>query len=240
VTQAVIAHTAEGGTHTTYDTRRTPMTPQTHRALAAAALLALTFGATSLGVCLAAATARADAPDSTAAVGPAGSQESEKPAEAKTKTKTKAKKVSRAAKRKGSSMSDSSGAAVGTMPVAPAVTPEHVQVQHILIGFAGTISGKSITRSKEEARKLAYEILGRARKGEDFGALVEKYTDDSPPGIYGMSGHGVTPAAGEYSRDGMVPAFGNVGFAISAGNIGIADYDPNTSPYGWHVIKRLK
>jgi hypothetical protein len=38
----------------------------------------------------------------------------------------------------------------------------------------------------------------------------------------------------------MVPAFGNVGFNISPGNIGIADYDPQTSPYGWHVIKRLQ
>jgi len=38
----------------------------------------------------------------------------------------------------------------------------------------------------------------------------------------------------------MVPAFGNVGFAISVGNVDIADYDPNTSPYGWHIIKRLK
>jgi hypothetical protein len=31
-----------------------------------------------------------------------------------------------------------------------------------------------------------------------------------------------------------------VGFAISVGNIGMADHDPQTSPYGWHIIKRLK
>jgi hypothetical protein len=128
----------------------------------------------------------------------------------------------------------------GTMPVKPETTPEHVQVQHILIGFAGSVPGKEIHRTKDEARKLAYEILERARKGEDFLSLVTKYTDDSPPGIYTMSGVGVTPGPGEYPRDRMVPAFGNVGFNISPGNIGIADYDPQASPFGWHIIKRLK
>lgn len=128
----------------------------------------------------------------------------------------------------------------GTMPVKPEVLPQHVQVQHILIGFAGSVPGKNIQRSKEEARKLAYEILERARGGEDFAALVREYTDDSPPGIYGMSGVGVPAGPNEYPRDRMVPAFGNVGFNISPGNIGIADYDPKSSPYGWHVIKRLQ
>ena len=128
----------------------------------------------------------------------------------------------------------------GTMPVKPATMPEHVQVQHILIGFAGSVSGKPITRTKDEAKALAYQILERARRGEDFDELVRTYTDDSPPGIYGMSGNGVAPAPGEYARSGMVAAFGNVGFEISPGNIGIADYDPAASPFGWHIIKRLK
>ena len=128
----------------------------------------------------------------------------------------------------------------GTMPVEPATKPQHVQVQHILIGFAGSVPGKPITRTKEEAKKLAYEILDRARAGENFDQLVKQYTDDSPPGIYGMSEVGVPPGPGEFPRDGMVAAFGNVGFNISPGNIGIADWDPASSPYGWHVIKRLK
>jgi foldase protein PrsA len=140
----------------------------------------------------------------------------------------------------GESVTEETKAATGTMPVKPDVEPQHVQVQHILIGFAGSVSNKNITRSQPEAKKLAYEILERARKGEDFDALVRQYTDDSPPGIYGMAGRGVAPGPGEYQRDKMVPAFGNVGFAISPGNIGIADYDTKTSPYGWHVIKRLK
>ena len=129
----------------------------------------------------------------------------------------------------------------GTTPVQPATEPQHIQVQHILIGFSGSVPGKNITRSQAEAKTLAYQILDRARAGEDFDGLVRQYTDDSPPGIYSMSGTGVAPlSADEFARDRMVPAFGNVGFAISPGNIGIADYDATASPYGWHIIKRLK
>lgn len=118
--------------------------------------------------------------------------------------------------------------------------PEHVQVQHILIGFQGSVPGKPITRSKDQAKDLAYEILEQAQGGADFDALVKKYTDDSHPGIYGMSNRGVSPAPGEYPRDGMVAAFGNAGFPLDVGGVGIADFDPRTSPYGWHVVKRLK
>ena len=157
----------------------------------------------------------------------------------KSKPKADAHKSKAVAAEKGTKSVDS-GVKAGTMPVKPDVLPQHVQVQHILIGFSGSVPGKGITRTKEEAKKLAYEILDRARKGEDFDELVRKFTDDSPPGIYGMAGNGVAPAPGEYARSGMVAAFGNVGFAISPGNIGIADYDPAASPFGWHIIKRLK
>lgn len=118
--------------------------------------------------------------------------------------------------------------------------PDHIQVQHILIGFQGSVPGKPIRRSKDEAKTLAYQLLDEARRGADFDDLVRRYTDDSPPGIYGMSNRGVAPARGEYARDGMVPAFGNAGFPLQAGEIGIADYDQRSSPYGWHIVKRLK
>jgi parvulin-like peptidyl-prolyl cis-trans isomerase-like protein len=152
-----------------------------------------------------------------------------------TATKAKGKSKSKKSKSKGKSMT-----AAGTMPVKPAMAPAHIEVQHILIGFSGSVPGKTITRSKEEADKLAHEILEKARKGSNFDSLVAKYTDDSPPGIYKMAADGVPPQLGEYGRRQMVPAFGNVGFSISPGNIDIAEYDPTTSPFGWHIIKRLR
>jgi hypothetical protein len=128
-------------------------------------------------------------------------------------------------------------AAKATPTPAPA---EHIKVQHILIAFAGKVPGKNVTRTQDEARVLAAQILERAKKGEDFDELVRTYTDDRAPGIYSLSNSGVTPAAGEFSRDRMVPAFGEVGFSLAPGEIGMAEYDPSRSPYGWHIIKRLE
>ena len=220
------------------------MRRSTRRAGSRAVSILLVFGVT-LGLAFGAVRAFADETpsDSVKAASEMKAEAAkEHAAEAKSKAKlAKATQKSKMAKAtKGGSVSEGTKAAPGTMPVKPAVEPQHVQVQHILIGFAGSIPGKGITRTKEEAKKLAYEILERARKGEDYDALVKQYTEDSPPGIYDMSGRGVSAGPGEYPRDKMLPAFGNVGFAISPGNIGIADYDPQTSRYGWHIIKRLK
>lgn len=119
---------------------------------------------------------------------------------------------------------------------------DHIEVQHILIAFEGTIQKPTITRTKEEAQKLTYEILEKAKQGDNFDELVEQYTDDSAPGKYKMANTGIEPnkTLGEFSRDGMVKAFGDVGFSLKVGEIGIADYDPQTSKYGWHIIKRIK
>jgi len=131
-------------------------------------------------------------------------------------------------------------AAAADAPPPAGAEAEHIQVQHILIAFSGTLPGKNVTRTQDEAKKLAYDILARAKKGEDYDAMVKQYTDVSAPGIYAMSNRGVQPAQGEYPREGMVPAFGDVGFKLKVGEFGIADYDPKTSRYGYHIIKRVK
>ena len=102
------------------------------------------------------------------------------------------------------------------------------------------VPGKNITRTKEEARTLAEDILKRAKAGEDFDALVRENTDDRPPGIYKMSNHGVPAPPGGYARGGMVAAFGDVGFPLEVGGIGMAAHDPTKSRYGWHIIKRTE
>lgn len=122
---------------------------------------------------------------------------------------------------------------------APSAEPEHIQVQHILVAFTGTAASKK-PRTQEEAKKLAYELLDKAKKGADFDALVKEYSEDMYPCIYGLSNNGVTPAQGEYPRNRMVAAFGDTGFPLKVGDVGIADYDPKKSPYGWHIVKRLK
>lgn len=127
--------------------------------------------------------------------------------------------------------------------------PDRIAVQHILIGFKDAVGFRGGAppsargRNEAQAKTLAYELLERANAGEDFNKLVTDYTDDSPPGIYGMANTGVQPqGSDEYPRQGMVAAFGDVGFALQVGEIGMADYDPVTksSPYGWHIIKRVR
>ncbi len=121
--------------------------------------------------------------------------------------------------------------------------PERVTVQHILIAFKGSIpNDQKVTRSKEDAEKLALQVFERAKAGEDFAAMVKMYTNDSYPGIYKITNRGVAPdrSKQEFARTGMVPAFGNVGFGLEVGGIGLAVYDPATSQFGWHIIKRLE
>ena len=120
--------------------------------------------------------------------------------------------------------------------------PDRVAVQHILISFKGSIPKPTVTRTREEAQKLAQEVFERAKKGEDFDSLVKQYTDDEYPGVYRMSNIGVTPDKGrqEYPRAGMVKAFGDVSFSLPVDGIGMAEYDPKESKYGWHIIKRIE
>jgi parvulin-like peptidyl-prolyl isomerase len=126
--------------------------------------------------------------------------------------------------------------------IAQSTEPDHVTVQHILIAFQGSIPESKITRSKDEAQKLAEEIFERAKKGEDFDTLVKRYTDDQYPGVYKMANAGIPPdeSKQEYSRTKMVKSFGDVSFSLAVNGIGMAVYDPQKSKYGWHIIKRVE
>jgi len=116
--------------------------------------------------------------------------------------------------------------------------PEHILVAHVLVSFAGTRT--KATRSKEAAEKLAYEVLARARKGEDFNKLIKDLSDDEGEGIYGLANNKVNPVGNEFERRRMVAAFGDVGFKLEVDSIGMSVFDAQKSPYGWHIIKRLK
>src|SRR5439155_6589091 len=109
------------------------------------------------------------------------------------------------------------------------------------VGFQGNAPGKAATRTQEQAKALAYDLLAKAKSGSDFDKLVADNTDDRAPGIYSLANNGIAPTSqSEYPRSQMVPAFGNVGFSLKVGEIGIADYDPQNSPFGYHIIKRVR
>jgi len=123
---------------------------------------------------------------------------------------------------------------------AKLVDPEsqHILVAHVLISFA--VTGTKAMRTREAAEKLAYEVLTKARKGDDFNKLIRDYSNDEGEGVYGLANHRVSPVDPEFERRRMVPAFGDVGFKLEVGSIGMCVYDPDKSKYGWHIIKRLR
>ncbi|MBI5363745.1 MAG: peptidylprolyl isomerase [Planctomycetes bacterium] len=108
---------------------------------------------------------------------------------------------------------------------------ENIQIQHVLIAFKGVPRVANVTRSKEEAKALAEKVYADAVGGADFLGLVKQYTNDSAPGIYPMTKAG---------RAGMVKGFGDVGFRLKVGEIGVAPWEATASPFGWHIIKRVK
>lgn len=122
--------------------------------------------------------------------------------------------------------------------------PDFITVQHILIGFQGSVPGKSVTRSKADAEGLAKKLLATAKTGDkEFGELVRENTDDAFPGIYLMANNGVPEnliPQGTFARRKMVGAFGNAGFPLQVGEVGMANFDPASSPFGWHIVKRIK
>ena len=121
----------------------------------------------------------------------------------------------------------------------PVKEPDHVTVSHVLVAFQGAMRSRA-TRSREEARVLALDILKQAQAGADFKALMKQHSDDPGAGTYEMANHGVRNRPGEFARGGMAPAFGDVGFKLGLGEVGLGEYDTKKSPFGYHIIKRVK
>ncbi len=120
---------------------------------------------------------------------------------------------------------------IKTLMAKPEQPDEQIEIQHILISFKGAPRMRNVTRSTDEAKALAQKVYAEAVGGADFLGLVKQYTNDSAPGIYPITKAG---------RAGYVKGFGDVGFRLKLGEIGVAPWDTKASPFGWHIIKRLK
>ena len=125
---------------------------------------------------------------------------------------------------------------------APAnAPPERLRVLHVLVAFRGaTRAADTVTRTQDEAEVLAKEILARAKRGEDFKALMKDYTNDPGEGNYALVNHGVIPRGPEIKRANFVPGFTKVAWSLAVGEVGLAPYDATESPFGYHVIKRIE
>jgi peptidyl-prolyl cis-trans isomerase C len=107
--------------------------------------------------------------------------------------------------------------------------PERVRAAHILVATQDPISHQSISPAeKKDKLKLATELKARAEKGEDFAALVKKYSDDP----------GSKDTGGEYTfkRGQMVLEFEDAAFSMKTNQIS----DPVETQFGYHIIKLLE
>jgi len=104
--------------------------------------------------------------------------------------------------------------------------PEMVRASHILFSTRDQATGSELSQEmKQTKRKLAEEILKRARAGEDFAKLAREYSED--PGSKDKGGEYTFP------RGRMVPEFESVAFSLGTNQIS----DIVTTQFGYHIIK---
>ena len=104
---------------------------------------------------------------------------------------------------------------------------EQVEAQHILISYQGA-RGATATRSKEDASKLAAEVLAQAQSNPDFNSLVQRYTEEKSQNKNGNLGF--------FSRADMAAAFSEAAFSLAKGKIHPAVV---ATDFGFHIIKVL-
>jgi parvulin-like peptidyl-prolyl isomerase len=113
--------------------------------------------------------------------------------------------------------------------------PEMVHVSHILISTQDPATHSDLPDDKKTARrKLAEDILKRAKAGEDWGKLVKEYSED--PGSKDKGGEYTFARASVDPTRAMVPEFENAAFALNTNQIS----DIVTTSYGYHIIKLLE
>ena len=120
-------------------------------------------------------------------------------------------------------------AAPSAAPLAPA-GPATIVASHVLVMHRRSERvPPNVTRTPEEARARAAEVLRRARTGQDFAALAREFSDE--PGAASSGG-----SLGTFGHGSMVPPFERAAFALAVGQIS----DVVETPFGFHVIKRTQ
>lgn len=104
--------------------------------------------------------------------------------------------------------------------------PDSAESKHILIRYAGSLRApETVTKTKEEAKKLADSLLGVVKKDKTkFAALAAEFSDDGSSQNGGDLGNS-TPGR-------MVPPFDAFIFNNPTGTIGVVETD-----FGFHIVE---
>jgi hypothetical protein len=108
-------------------------------------------------------------------------------------------------------------------------------VRHILIGWRDLADGyptpmdpRGAARSREEADRLATELLAQVRAGEEMEPLMAEHSEDAGSARTGESYTATVDA-------GLVFEFKRLALRLNVGEAGMVQ-----SIYGWHVMKRFE
>jgi peptidyl-prolyl cis-trans isomerase NIMA-interacting 1 len=116
------------------------------------------------------------------------------------------------------------------LPTPPAENAQQIRASHVLVMYRGSERAPpDVSRSKDEARARAQEVLGRARRGEDFAALARQFSDEPGAGPRGGD-------LGRFGRGRMVAPFEQAAFGLSVNQVS----NIVETPFGYHVIKRTE
>ena len=108
---------------------------------------------------------------------------------------------------------------------APA-NPGTAHVQHIMIGWQGSRDPRAANRTKEDAGKLAADVLAKVRAGGDMPALMKEHSED--------------PGSAATGKVYDVPPVGDDPVIRLAQRLAIGEAGMVKSPVAWHIIKRVE
>ena len=104
----------------------------------------------------------------------------------------------------------------------------YVRAKHILVMPEANENGEITQEAKDEAKKLAEEVLLKAKRNKDFDMLIKEYGED--PGTES------NPNGYLFTKGEMVAPFEKAAFELGVNELsGVVETD-----YGYHIIKRVK
>jgi hypothetical protein len=131
-------------------------------------------------------------------------------------------------------------AAASAAPEAPGVAMEPgagekpareiVGASQILVAYKGAeLAAPTVTRSKDEARRRAEEVLAQLQEGKaSFEELARRYSDDVSKAAGG--------AMGNFERSALPPALADAAFTLVVGDTsGVIE-----TGRGFHIVRRTR
>lgn len=124
--------------------------------------------------------------------------------------------------------------------IATKTSADSGKVRHILISYKGAGASETVTRTKEQAKKMADSLLGQLKKGAKFADYVETFSDDGgkkmPPNK--KEGEDYTGKGGNYgwlnASSSFVEPFKNTALDNKKGTLLVVE-----SNFGYHIMEVL-